>query len=70
MRYLASDLGPSRIRVNAISAGPVKTASARAIRDFQRSGDGRANARRSGAIPIQPKSETPPYFWPAISRAA
>lgn len=30
-RYLASDLGPSNIRVNAISAGPVKTASARAI---------------------------------------
>ena len=34
MRYLASDLGPKRIRVNAISAGPVKTASARAIKDF------------------------------------
>jgi enoyl-[acyl-carrier protein] reductase I len=34
VRYLASDLGPRRIRVNAISAGPVKTASARAIKDF------------------------------------
>jgi enoyl-[acyl-carrier protein] reductase I len=34
MRYLASDLGPKGIRVNAISAGPVKTASARAIKDF------------------------------------
>lgn len=34
MRYLASDLGPQKIRVNAISAGPVKTASARAIKDF------------------------------------
>jgi enoyl-[acyl-carrier protein] reductase I len=34
VRYLASDLGPSGIRVNAISAGPVKTASARGIRDF------------------------------------
>ena len=34
VRYLASDLGPQRIRVNAISAGPVKTASARAIKDF------------------------------------
>jgi enoyl-[acyl-carrier protein] reductase I len=33
-RYLASDLGPRKIRVNAISAGPVKTASARAIKDF------------------------------------
>jgi len=34
VRYLASDLGPRAIRVNAISAGPVKTASARAIKDF------------------------------------
>jgi enoyl-[acyl-carrier protein] reductase I len=34
VRYLASELGASRIRVNAISAGPVKTASARAIKDF------------------------------------
>ena len=33
-RYLAYDLGPKKIRVNAISAGPVKTASARAIKDF------------------------------------
>ncbi len=34
VRYLASELGPRGIRVNAISAGPVKTASARAIKDF------------------------------------
>ncbi|MDQ6665904.1 MAG: enoyl-ACP reductase [Acidobacteriota bacterium] len=34
VRYLASDLGVSGIRVNGISAGPVKTASARAIKDF------------------------------------
>ena len=34
MRYLASDLGAQKIRVNAISAGPVKTASARAIKGF------------------------------------
>lgn len=36
VRYLASDLGPSNIRVNAISAGPVKTTSARGIRDFSK----------------------------------
>jgi enoyl-[acyl-carrier protein] reductase I len=36
VRYLASELGPRRIRVNAISAGPVKTASARGIRDFSK----------------------------------
>jgi enoyl-[acyl-carrier protein] reductase I len=34
VRYLASELGARNIRVNAISAGPVKTASARAIKDF------------------------------------
>jgi enoyl-[acyl-carrier protein] reductase I len=36
VRYLAHDLGPSNIRVNAISAGPVKTASARAVKDFSK----------------------------------
>jgi enoyl-[acyl-carrier protein] reductase I len=36
VRYLASDLGPSNIRVNAISAGPIKTASARGVKDFSR----------------------------------
>lgn len=34
VRYLASDLGPRKIRVNAISAGPIKTTSARGVRDF------------------------------------
>jgi enoyl-[acyl-carrier protein] reductase I len=34
VRYLAGDLGPLGIRVNAISAGPVRTASARAISGF------------------------------------
>ena len=34
VRYLANDLGPANIRVNAISAGPVKTASARAVKDM------------------------------------
>jgi enoyl-[acyl-carrier protein] reductase I len=36
VRYLASELGPRKIRVNAISAGPVKTASARGIKDFSK----------------------------------
>lgn len=31
VRYLANDLGPGRIRVNAISAGPIKTLAARGI---------------------------------------
>ena len=36
VRYLAADLGASNVRVNAISAGAVKTASARGIRDFSK----------------------------------
>lgn len=34
VRYLAADLGGQRIRVNAISAGPIKTAAARGIPGF------------------------------------
>lgn len=34
VRYLASDLGPTNIRVNAISAGPVKTLAAAGISGF------------------------------------
>jgi enoyl-[acyl-carrier protein] reductase I len=34
VRYLASNLGPQRIRVNAISAGPVNTLAARGIKGF------------------------------------
>lgn len=40
MRYLANDLGPEGIRVNAISAGPIRTLAASGIsgfRDYQRS---------------------------------
>jgi enoyl-[acyl-carrier protein] reductase I len=34
VRYLAANLGPQNIRVNAISAGPVNTIAARGIRGF------------------------------------
>lgn len=34
VRYLAHDLGPKNIRVNAISAGPIKTLAASGIGDF------------------------------------
>jgi enoyl-[acyl-carrier protein] reductase I len=40
VRYLASDLGAKGIRVNGISAGPIKTASARGIKDFSKVLDG------------------------------
>lgn len=50
VRYLASELGASGVRVNAISAGPIKTASARGIKNFSKMLDGvagRAPLRRN-----------------------
>src|SRR5260221_2436035 len=35
VRYLAADLGTKKIRVNAISAGPIKTLAASRIGDFR-----------------------------------
>ena len=54
VRYLAADLGKDNVRVNALSAGPVNTLSARGIRGFttmlhaaaERSPLGRAPSRR------------------------
>src|SRR5205809_6932555 len=34
VRYLAANLGPKNVRVNAISAGPVNTLAARGIKGF------------------------------------
>ncbi|HUE56641.1 MAG TPA: enoyl-ACP reductase [Candidatus Udaeobacter sp.] len=34
VRYLANELGPKAVRVNAISAGPIKTLAARGIANF------------------------------------
>jgi enoyl-[acyl-carrier protein] reductase I len=35
VKYMANDLGPDNIRVNAISAGPIKTLAASGIGDFR-----------------------------------
>ncbi len=35
VKYLANDLGPQNVRVNAISAGPIKTRAASGIGDFR-----------------------------------
>ena len=39
VRYLAYDLGPQKIRVNAVSAGPVKTLAASAVGDSDKLAD-------------------------------
>ena len=53
VRFLAADLGPRGIRVNAISAGPIKTAAAKGIGDFGRMlayGERNAPLRRNVTI--------------------
>ena len=50
VRYLAADLGPEGVRVNAVSAGPIHTVAARTIKDFGSILDhlqGRAPLRRN-----------------------
>jgi enoyl-[acyl-carrier protein] reductase I len=50
VRYLASDLGPKKIRVNGISAGPIQTLAARGIsglRDMLKSHAERAPLKRN-----------------------
>jgi enoyl-[acyl-carrier protein] reductase I len=53
MRYMASDLGPEGIRVNAISAGPIRTLAASGIsgfRDYQKSFASGAPLRKNVTI--------------------
>jgi enoyl-[acyl-carrier protein] reductase I len=53
VRYLAADLGPQAIRVNAISAGPIRTLAASAIggfRTFQKAAADAAPLRRNVTI--------------------
>lgn len=49
VRYLAVDLGPKRVRVHALSPGPMHTRAATGIRDF-----GQMWADYSGAAPLGP----------------
>ena len=52
VRYLASELGPDNIRVNAISAGPIKTTSGRGVKDFSKMLDG-----ASAVAPLRRKTD-------------
>jgi len=70
VRYLAADLGEKAIRVNAISAGPIKTLAAAGIGDFRyilRWNEYNAPLRRS--VTIEEVGETAVYLLSPMSRA-
>ena len=70
VRYLAYDLGERGIRVNAISAGPISTASSRQVKDFKKMLDKVAAAaplRRN--ITAQDVGRTAVYLASDLARA-
>ena len=69
VRYLAADLGPGGIRVNAISAGPIKTLAASGIGDFRyilRWNEYNAPLRRT--VTIEEVGETASYLASDMSK--
>jgi enoyl-[acyl-carrier protein] reductase I len=69
VRYLAADLGTKRIRVNAISAGPIKTLAAAGIGDFRyilRWNEYNAPLRRN--VTIEEIGDTAMYLLSDLSR--
>jgi enoyl-[acyl-carrier protein] reductase I len=69
VRYLAADLGEKNIRVNAISAGPIKTLAASGIGDFRyilKWNEYNAPLRRS--VTIEEVGDTGMYFLSDLSR--
>ncbi|MEE7457175.1 enoyl-[acyl-carrier-protein] reductase FabI [Methylorubrum populi] len=69
VRYLAADLGPKQIRVNAISAGPIKTLAASGIGDFRyilKWNEYNAPMRRT--VTIEEVGETAAYLFSDMSR--
>src|SRR5271157_5291112 len=70
VRYLAADLGEKAIRVNAISAGPIKTLAASGIGDFRyilKWNEYNAPLRRS--VTIEEVGESAVYLLSPMSRA-
>jgi meromycolic acid enoyl-[acyl-carrier protein] reductase len=53
-RYLARDLGPKGIRVNAVSAGPIKTMAGKGIPGFDRISPGWDRRAPLGWDPVDP----------------
>lgn len=69
VRYLAWDLGPKNIRVNAISAGPIKTLAASGIGDFRyilKWNEYNAPLRRT--VSIEEVGDSALYFLSHLSR--
>jgi enoyl-[acyl-carrier protein] reductase I len=69
VRYLAADLGAKKIRVNAISSGPIKTLAASGIGDFRyilKWNEYNSPLRRS--VTIEEVGETAVYFLSDMSR--
>ena len=69
VRYLAADLGAKKIRVNAISAGPIKTLAASGIGDFRyilKWNELNSPLRRS--VTIEEVGDTAVYFLSDLSR--
>jgi enoyl-[acyl-carrier protein] reductase I len=70
VRYLAHDLGPSGVRVNAISAGPINTVAARGVSGFLDILDVHAQRAPLRRTVEGRKWGTPQPFWPATCPAA
>jgi enoyl-[acyl-carrier protein] reductase I len=69
VKYLAVDLGPKKIRVNAISAGPIKTLAASGIDDFRyilKWNEYNAPLRRT--VSIEEVGDSALYFLSNLSR--
>lgn len=69
VKYLAVDLGPKAIRVNAISAGPIKTLAASGIGDFRyilKWNEYNAPLRRT--VSIEEVGDSALYFLSDLSR--
>lgn len=66
VRYLAASLGSRTIRVNAISAGPIKTLAAAGIKDFRKCKAPMQTPRPCKEMSQQTKSATQPPFYALI----